>query len=695
MAGEHIPRGTPTCECGVLALDHRPGHLPRHWPICDCGALAKNHRVKHPYKGDGQNCSHCYLERRNHISQGPSHASSYRIDYVGIDGEGIGRRPHKYVLLCAAAADGRRWMLEDVQGLSSLRMLHWIVSTLDNCRVFSYGFGYDITHLVRDLPDESIYRLLRPHLRYEDGKLRPIRWHGFQLDWLQGRLTIEHKRRRVVIWDILKFFQQSFVASLKDWGIDVRHIEVMKAKRASFTAKDMPELRQYCPTECGQLAELARKLLTAHKNAGLVLKSYYGPGSTASVALGQMKVKEFQSDPPEDMLDPIARAFFGGRFEHSHMGIVKPVYAYDISSAYPYHAYQLPCLAHGKWRWVTRNVEKHLRSCTAALVRYQYRGKTSDVWAPFPHRDLKGNTCYPYANQGWAWLSEYQAAKPFGRVLTDGAWVYNSGCDCRPFAKLAEYYRARVALGKDAQGRVLKLAINSVYGKLAQSRGHNPPYQNWIWAGMITAGTRAQVLHAIPNTFRRGDIVGIATDGLFSASKLNLARPGDTGTSDLAKPLGGWEEKVYPEGVLFLKPGIYLPLKGPAHMFEGNDAEPCEKCGLDKDDHPAVKARGVGRKKLTEQRDLIVKAWGKGAKGWTVEVERFFGAKSSINPRRRLPRFGQWDTMPINVAFECPNRTDTMGLLKRVGMSHPYDPARVTIDDVVAQMHEDISYEQP
>ena len=672
MSAEHKPRATPRCDCGVLALDHRPSHTPKGCPVCACGARSENHRVKHHYLAAADStCTKCGLIEARHISPGPSHRSEYRYEYVGIDGEGIGRKPHRYVMLCAATSEGQRWQIEDAQGLSSLAMLRWIVDTLHGCRVFAYGFGYDITHIVNDLPDAQIYNLLRPSRRYVRGKLRPVAWRGYKLDWLQGRFTVSYGTKRVVIWDVLKFFQQTFEQTLQDWAIDTENIGAMKARRSRFTVRDMPAMRAYCQTECRQLADLSQKLLQAHTSAGLTLRSYYGPGSTASVLLGQMKVKEYQKPPPARMAIPIACGFFGGRFEHSLMGEVMPCYGYDISSAYPYQAWNLPCLLHGKW---LHTIDKQdLRNCTTALIHYTYHGSPKDSWAPFPHRSAKGAICYPYRGQGWVWLPEYRAARGMGRLQMTEAWVYRTECECRPFADLATIYRERVKLGKDARGKPLKLGPNSCYGKLAQSKGHNPPFQNWAWAGLITSGTRAQLLDAMRTT-DLSNIVAVATDGIFSKVPLTLPAPLDTGTLDLPKPLGGWEEKVYPEGMLFIKPGIYLTL--------GNESV-------------AVKARGIGRRALAADRERIIDAFRKGARDWTITVERFFGAKSCVTPKGRRPRYGQWGPMPIHIAFTCPNRTESMGLHAMTHPSAPYDPSLITAENLQIRVQEDIGYDQP
>lgn len=679
MVGEHKPRQFPLCDCGIPAIAHRPSHNPQAWPICNCGARSENHRVKHLFVGEGEFCEKCNLIADKHTVRGPCSKDVYKHDYVGIDGEGIDREPHKYVVICAASIDGRRWRYTDEKGIKTKDALEWLLTSLNGSRVFSYGFGYDITCLLRDLPDKTLYLLLRPNARYDKGKLRPVTWRGYSLNWLQGKLTVSRGKMRIAIWDILKFYQQSFVKSLKDWQEKgewdevIERIERMKKRRSQFTLAELPKITDYCLDECFCLAQLAKKLLTAHKDSGLTLKSYFGPGSTASTALSQMGIQEYTKDPPALMTRPIAQAFFGGWFEHSYMGIVDHVYAYDISSAYPYHAYFLPCLLHGRWTHYSTDVRKRLRDCTTALVHYSYKGRKDDVWAPYPHRDGKGKITHPYRCQGWVWLPELRAARGIGETTLLEAWVYNTKCKCRPFEAIADYYRRRVELGKDARGKVLKLAVNSIYGKLAQSKGPNPKYQNWIWAGLITSGTRAQVLRALQGAPNTSDIIAIATDGIFSRCRLRLPKPLDTGTSDLAKPLGGWEEKEYPEGVLFLKPGIYMPLTGDA----------------------TIKARGVGRQTLADDRDKIVQAWKEGKKHWIVKVDRFHGAKSCINKNGRSKRFGQWSKMPIKISFACPNRDENMGLLCVKEESVPYDSAVMTPEKIVRQIEADIFYEQP
>lgn len=682
MFGEHIPRGDP-CDCGLALSAHRPKHQPRGWPVCECGAPSIRHRVKHrfrwktnitdsPLSADpGIRICDCGLPEQNHLTE-----SIYRYEYVGIDGEGMGRNPHRYILLTAADENGKSWSLENAKGIDTEAALYWIVSTLKDSRVFSFSFGYDITCILKDLPNKLLYSLLRPSLRYVRGKLRPVRWRGFTIDWLQGRLTIKGKTGRVVIWDLFKFYQCSFVKALENWGIDTLNIDAMKQRRGKFRASEMPKIRDYCKDECVQLAKLARKLVETHRKCDLTLKSYYGPGSTASVAISKMGAIDYRGEQPPAMRVPIACGFFGGRFEHSVMGPVSEVWGYDISSAYPYQLYQLPCLECGTWEHVTKGVRRAIKDSTTALVRYRYEGRARNVWAPFPHRSASGAICYPYRSTGWLWKPEILAGieSRLGAVTLLEAWVYRTECQHRPFEQIAEYYRRRTEIGKDAAGIVLKLACNSCYGKLAQSKGRSPKYQCWPWAGLITSGCRAQLLNLLSSASSGRHILAMATDGLYSRERLTPPRPIDTGTGDLAKPLGGWEEKHYPEGMLFVKPGIYTSL--------APDGD--------------VRARGIGRKSLSVSKIALIETWQAGGRSFTITVDRFYGAKTTIGPKlKRSPRYGQWSKMPIRIQFSCPNRSATMGLPSTDTPSVPYNPVIMTPEKREAIMTEAIEYEQP
>jgi hypothetical protein len=261
------------------------------------------------------------------------------------------------------------------------------------------------------------------------------------------------------------------------------------------------------------------------------------------------------------------------------------------------------------------------------------------------------------------------------------AWLYHTDCSCQPFKEVPRYYLERLKLGKDAKGLVLKLGLNSIYGKLAQSKGLNPPFQNWVWAGNITSGCRGQLISALTD-----DIIMLATDGVFSRSPLKLAAPKDTGTSSASKPLGGWEEKVYDRGMFVMRPGIYFPL------------DPTD------DELKSVKARGLGKAVLYTQWRRMVEAWEKKEPILTIEgITRFCGAKSSISKAiNRSENYGEWVPYSIDVTFnphpkrESIRPDNSLTLWENLDWeSIPYSAALESPEAKALKMLEVLADEQP
>jgi hypothetical protein len=237
--------------------------------------------------------------------------------------------------------------------------------------------------------------------------------------------------------------------------------------------------------------------------------------------------------------------------------------------------------------------------------------------------------------------------------------------------------------------------MNSIYGKLAQSIG-KPKFQNWIWAGMITSGTRAMILDFIGLHKDRNNVLAIATDGIYTRERIVPPKPRDTGTFHLKKPLGGWEEKIYPRGMFFARPGIYWPLS-PTET-EINE----------------MRARGLGRSVLVKNYRAIAGAWAAGEEGARVtQLQRFHGAKSSISRNAKPPYiykrsgdYGQWRDRPIDLSFHpMPKRayirddnTLALRIIDSRVLSKPYakgvvSPESADMIDCIAELEEQPDYD--
>jgi len=526
--------------------------------------------------------------------------------------------------------------------------------------------------ICREKPRKANFDLLIPVRRYlvkdEGSYCRPIRWRDYQVQYLARAVTIKRKDKRVKIWDVGPFFQSSFVKALEAWGIgktEIESIRRMKDKRSQFTNDD--DIESYCLKECALLAQLTTELDGAHRDAGLPLRSWHGPGATANMALRHMGIKGKRGNIPGEVRRLAEYAFFGGRFEHATIGKVGDCYGYDIVSAYPYECYSLPCLEHSTWERTTK--ETDIQDNPQALVSFKVVDCGEQCWGPLPCRMRDGTIVWARGGfTGYAWGKEFnEASKAWQGIHFQYAWQLKRDCDCRPFGMVLDWFRERERIGKDGKGKALKLVLNSIYGKLAQSVGH-PQYRSLIWAGMITSGTRARLLQIIAQD--PYNVVATATDGLSTHKPVNV------GLAPLADDrLGSWEQKQHPNMIL-VRPGIYWS-----------------------DDQ--LKARGLGLKQLKSYRSRVMYAIQKGlpeAKAGKAPV--FLGARQSVYQtqagaikRHRL--YGEWIERPVRIRLTpLPKRNPdwSLRMLDNVE-SVPY--GRKSVDGAIMKELEELMWGQP
>lgn len=579
---------------------------------------------------------------------------------MGVDGEGVGRKPHRYVLLACSDGD----YIEDRRGLSTVDCLEFLLGLgTRDAHVCGYYLSYDWTMMLKDLDNAALYLLWRPELRTRGASFERVRYQHYEIHWLAGATWIRDDRgRRVTVWDLGKYYQGPFVNAIKDWKIrpDVQaEIAAMKKKRSRFTWRQMPNIRKYCMHECEALAEFAARNEQAHIDADLKPRGWFGPGSTAGVLLNRHNIAERRGIIPPPMLEGVQCAFFGGRAEISRAGYVRgPIHSYDISSAYPYHASRLPCLEHGRWERVTRERALTGARCEGALVHGHVRKTTGD-WAPLPVRLANGSIVFPQSGaSGWWWRDEWLAARSGWKGLEfDHAYVLRKECDCQPFEFIPQLFDRRRAVGKETgEGKVLKLALNSLYGKLAQTIG-KAQFASRVWAGMITSGTRAQVLRLMLRHKRLDSVLMIATDGLFSTEALEV---------DQTIVLGGWEHAQH-DSIMLIRPGIYW--LGGGEILPFPEAKPTERIAVREVNGQVVhvraselggtkiRARGLGRDNLDDAKVVLATALHRGVERVELAPRTTFGgAKLHVYGRdlEHLTRgadYGQWHLQPTHVSL--------------------------------------------
>jgi len=382
----------------------------------------------------------------------------------------------------------------------------------------------------------------------------------------------------MVIYDTFGFFQASFVKALESYmGKDYKglaFIESMKKKRSMFTHADKEEIREYCKQECIMLVDLLNNLRDCFEKAGLHLTRWDGAGAAAAALLKTQGVKEHKAVTSQEVTSAAQYAYAGGRIETIQYGHIPLVYDengipipqvwhYDIKSAYPYAMTHLPSLADGTWyHHVKRSVltpnfvKKH---SLFTLYRIEWDFKKEMPLYPFFFRNEVGSILFPKDGAGWVWGPELQAALDHSshddiKILE--AYTFQPSTKAKPFAFLPELFTQRAIWKREGNGaeKALKLAINSLYGKLAQRIGYTPrgsdkveppPYHQIEWAGFITSYTRATLYRAAMRNPQA--IIAIATDGIFSTQNLELEE---------GEELGAWEKEIHP-GMTQVTSGVY------------------------------------------------------------------------------------------------------------------------------------------
>jgi DNA polymerase elongation subunit (family B) len=89
-------------------------------------------------------------------------------------------------------------------------------------------------------------------------------------------------------------------------------------------------------------------------------------------------------------------------------------------------------------------------------------------------------------------------------------------------------YRNELKKQGHSSNKAIKLILNSLYGKFAQTIG-KAQYYSPVWAGLITANTRAQISRVISD-----DVVCTMTDSIWSRQPLQI-QP--------SRELGEWESQ--------------------------------------------------------------------------------------------------------------------------------------------------------
>lgn len=475
------------------------------------------------------------------------------------------RKPQPYVLL--ANSKGGTITAPPPDGLSTIDCLELLLETkkeYPESIFIGFGFNYDINQMLKDIPIPFLKCLLANNWTM---------YRGYHIQWFPRKyLIVGHgskpRRRTMILYDVLGFFNKTFVNVCRDYlgenDPDLDFVASGKDKREAFEWEELDEfIIPYNKLELSMLVRVMNALRQDLHKVGVMPSKWHGPGAVANEVLGKFSIPISRAIPLEVQVAS-QYAYAGGWFEAFWMGRHPDfVYEYDIHSAYPAATVHLPNLSDGSWEHV-----ESFEPGTFGVWRISYEspyGRDDHRPQPLFCRAKSGSISHPTEVQGWYWTPE-------ASILPDSVeegWVFRPKSDARPFQFVEDYYEQRrlLKLQENPAERAIKTILASLYGKLAQTVGGKdgpPRWHQLEYAGYITSYTRHMIWNAISMNF--GAIIAVETDAVFSTEPLDLP---------MSPRLGDWELKKFSE-ITYLQSGYY-------YSMDTDGEVDCRKRGMDTD----------------------------------------------------------------------------------------------------------------
>jgi DNA polymerase type B, organellar and viral len=609
-------------------------------------------------------------------------------EFIAVDGEGINScgsetpcgekvtvnfriqyQNHKpgcqrYALLMSSADEG----ISNLEGLSTKDCLDYLLDlkTENPQSIFViYGGSYDANMILKDLSYEDILILQKKKKVYwKNYRIAYIPRKCFVVSELQRWRNREGKRetiRSVTLWDVIGFFQASFITSLEQyfkekWQQDLLHLDEIKEgkkRRSQFSQEELENfIKPYTKNEVLGLVNLMDQLRDNMIEAGIHLRRWDGAGAVAAELLRKYGVKKYYADLPPPIEHAAQIAYGGGRIEIMQYGHTEDqIFHYDLVGAYPSVMPLLPCLAGGRWSHVTKESGGHLLPLTPNTLYkvywdYEYRYATDgtrlaldtkNMLFPFFYRDPWGDprVFYPHSGYSWVWTPELEIAlkhqdKLRGRITFYEKYEFIPSTDYRPFAFVSDLYTKRLEYKRKGMGAqlALKLGINSFYGKTAQTAGYQhkdgqrrPPFYNLAYAGLITSWTRSRMFDAAMQNPE--SVIAVATDGIWATEPLHPPFCPDSPIV-IGENLGDWEFEIL-ESMTAIQAGVYF-----ARNEKGESIH---------------HYRGFNEGSITEEQ--VLDAWRKNEQWMVIPTNRFTTMGTAVSCDERFENCWRvWDTKP-------------------------------------------------
>lgn len=394
--------------------------------------------------------------------------------------------------------------------------------------IFFYNLSYDAECILKLLPSEVFdpYRNLK--------KMR-FSYKDYVVFYIPGkRLTIRKGKHTVSCYDIAQYFDnkpldEAYSENIKN-KLEDEYVKT-KSKREVFSLRyfqrNKRKIRKYCIQDCIMAKELAEYWIELfYQVFGFYPRSWISSGYLGEKVLVYNKIRiPFFHELKYDIQNLAWKSYYGGRFELIKKGFIGKCYLYDINSAYPYSLTKLPDITQGKW------IDSKKINPRSALGFFNIIAKISDSIkiAPFPFKTKNNRIIYPSGEfETFVTLEELKSVLGDPRIqykiLDSYQFIPKNNCEY-PFREFIEeqyYKRLELKNQNNPLERAIKIILNSIYGKTAQTVDNRMGNLfSPVIASYITGFARAQMYQFMRKNSLENETVAFATDSLACTRKIS------------------------------------------------------------------------------------------------------------------------------------------------------------------------------
>jgi hypothetical protein len=401
---------------------------------------------------------------------------------------------------------------------------------------WTFNLQFDIEHILKSSNDRAFLQDL-----YDNGIRRPgIKYEGCNIQYIPRKLFKLCKNGScATVYDIAQFYNHVSLekASKQYLPKEQRKTTEISAQRIGeekgYYESNRSLVLEYCKQDALATVKLAHVVEDIFTKEGI---SFRSPISQAKIS--EMYVRDhyrYPKIPPglEEAHEWAKKSYHGGLFWTLQRGYFnQDLFSYDINSAYPSVMSTLDHWGNGRFKWVNEPNEH-------GEADYGWYGVEFDsMWIPqeeykegycidICYRDIEKKIrvnpkriIYPTGKRKQVITkAEYDYLKRHNypcKFLTGLEWYKENDKYPSPFEWMPKIFNRRNEIRKtDKTGMLqyaLKIVLNGLYGKTAQSKKGTGILTNFFYASYITALTRLQVAEVAIKNFSA--VVEIATDSV-------------------------------------------------------------------------------------------------------------------------------------------------------------------------------------